>query len=72
MQDPALERVERGAAETLGDVGRAVVAGELRRERAAALLRLQRIGVHVVDASPAQVSTELVNRYLEIKRRELV
>ena len=35
------------------------------------LRRLRRLGIHCLDAPPAAISTALLNRYLEIKRREL-
>ena len=34
--------------------------------------RLNRMGILTLDAEPRQVGTQLVNRYLEIKRRELL
>ena len=36
------------------------------------LRRLQRMGVLVVDARPQDVSSDLVSRYLDAQRRELV
>jgi uncharacterized protein (DUF58 family) len=53
-------------------LNRAVVAGDLVREREVVLRRLRRLGIHCIDAPAEKVSTELINRYLEIKRRELV
>ena len=44
---------------------------DLFTERDLVLRRLRRLGVHCIDAPPAAVSTALLNRYLEIKRREL-
>ena len=48
------------------------VANDLTREREVVLRRLQRLGVMCIDAAPREVSTQLINRYLDIKRRELV
>jgi hypothetical protein len=53
-------------------MARAVVAADVAREREVVQRRLIRMGVHVVDAVPSQVSIELINRYLDIKRRELI
>jgi len=36
------------------------------------LARLRHRAIHCLDATPDEVSAELVNRYLDIKRRELV
>ena len=34
--------------------------------------RLRRLGVHCLDVPARAMSTSVINRYLEIKRRELV
>ena len=49
-----------------------MVAGDLQRERALVLRRLRRQAIHIVDARPDEVSVGLLNRYLDIRRRELV
>ncbi len=36
------------------------------------LSRLRQRGVQVLDASPDEVDARLIDRYLEVKRRELV
>jgi len=54
------------------DLHRAVVADSLVRERELVHRRLTRQGVYCIDAPPRRVGVDLVNRYLEIKRRELV
>lgn len=53
-------------------LGRAVLARGLLHEREGVLRHLRRLGVHCVDAPPAALSTRLVNRYLELRRREMV
>jgi uncharacterized protein (DUF58 family) len=72
LRDPALDTEAQLQPRSILDVGRAVVAGDLLREREVVLRRLRRQGVFCVDAPPAAVSVELLNRYLEIRRRELV
>lgn len=72
LRDPALDALTLGAPRRLSDVYRSVVAADLVRERERVLARLRRLGVHCVDASPGAVSARLVNRYLDIKRRELI
>ena len=54
------------------DVDRAVVAASLERERRGVLTRLGRRGVQVLDAAPAEVGPGLLDRYLDIKRREMI
>ena len=53
-------------------LGRAVTASDLIRERDTVIERLRRMGVAVIDARPEAVHTALINRYLDVKRRELV
>ncbi|HET7826381.1 MAG TPA: DUF58 domain-containing protein [Anaeromyxobacter sp.] len=72
LRDPALDDAALARPRRLGDVYRSVVASDFVRERERVIARLRRFGVQCVDAVPAQVSSRLVNRYLDIKRRELV
>jgi uncharacterized protein (DUF58 family) len=72
LRDPALEEVALAAPRRLGDVYRSVVASDFVRERERVVARLRRAGVQCVDAAPAEVSARLVNRYLDIKRREAI
>ncbi len=44
----------------------------LLRDREVVLRRLRRLGIYPIDAAPAQVSTRLINTYLDIKRRERI
>ena len=72
LRDPALDGAALARPRRLGDVYRAVVASDFVRERERVIARLRRFGVLCVDAAPAQVSARLVNRYIDVKRRELV
>jgi uncharacterized protein (DUF58 family) len=67
-----MEAAATGKPYSVRDIGRAVVAGQFDRERDVVIERLKRSGVHCVDVDPSQVSVEMLNRYLEIKRRELI
>ncbi len=51
---------------------RSAAAEELVREREEALARMRSAGVAVLDVSPSQMATAVVNRYLEIKARGLL
>ena len=51
---------------------RAVVAEEMRQERALVLERLRAAGAQVLDADVGELGRGLVQRYLQIKRRELL
>ncbi len=72
MRDPALDGAALARPRRLGDVYRSVVASDLVRERERVLARLRRMGVLCLDAAPGQLSASLVNRYLDVKRRELI
>jgi uncharacterized protein (DUF58 family) len=70
LRDPELERLVEAPPRDLHELNRAVAARDLVRERDVVLSRLRRHGVLLVDARPREVSTALVNRYLDLKRRE--
>lgn len=72
LRDPTLPRIAGAEPRSLGDLHRAVVAGDFARERETVLGRLQRMGVHCLDVAPDRLSMSLLNRYLDIVRRELV
>lgn len=71
VRDPSLEERALAAPETLGGLHEAVVAADFARERALVLERLRRLGAHCLDVAPAEFSMAVVNRYLDLKRREL-
>jgi len=72
LRDAQLEAVARREPVDLDRLNRAMSAHDLVREREGVLHRLRRGGVHCIDTPPHQVSTRLINRYLDVKRRELV
>lgn len=72
LRDDELEGLAAVAPETPEDVARAVVAGALLREREAVLGRLRRMGAHIVDAPADRIGAEVVNAYLDLKRRDLL
>jgi uncharacterized protein (DUF58 family) len=72
LRDPALDEIAHGRPTSLDRLHRAVVAAEFIRERDVVLRKLGRLGVHTIDVPPQKVTTDLLNRYLDVKRRELV
>ncbi|MEZ4467901.1 MAG: DUF58 domain-containing protein [bacterium] len=72
LRDPEMQQIIGTEPRGLLDVHRAVVAWDLVRERETVVRRLQRKGVFCVDAAPERVGVGLLNRYLDIKRRELI
>jgi len=71
VRDPSLEMRALAHPRSLQTLHQAVVAGDFARERSVVLERLKRAGAHCIDTTPDQFSMALVNRYLDIKRREL-
>jgi uncharacterized protein (DUF58 family) len=72
LRDQALSTVAGAPPRSLTALHSAVVAEDFLREREIVIQRLRRLGVHCIDAPPEAVSMNLLNRYLDIKRRELV
>jgi uncharacterized protein (DUF58 family) len=72
LRDAGVDALALARPGRTSDVYRAVVAAELLRDRERVLAGLRRRGIACVDASPAQVTTRLVNRYLDIMRRERI
>jgi uncharacterized protein (DUF58 family) len=72
IRNPDLEATAQLAAKTEGDVYRRAAAEELLQARAAALAQMQRGGVLVADSRPTDAVPDVVNRYLDVKRRGLL
>lgn len=72
LRDAELEDLAAAQPETPEDVAEAVVAGTLLREREAVVARLRRMGAHIVDAPADRIALDLVNAYLDLKRRDLL
>jgi uncharacterized protein (DUF58 family) len=72
IKDPSLETRALERPRDLDTLHQAVVAADFARERTVVLERLKRVGAHCIDATPDRFSMAIVNRYLDIKRRELL
>lgn len=72
LRDPGLDALAGAVPSTVSDLHRAVIAGELQSDRELVLRRMRRMGIQVLDARPQDASPQLVARYLEVKRREMV
>lgn len=70
--NPEIGSVAGARPGTVSDMARSMVASDLLRDREIVLHRLRRSGIQALDATPEGISPELVNRYLDIKRRELI
>lgn len=71
IKDPSLDTRALAVPRSLENLHEAVVATDFSRERNVVIERLRRAGAHCIDATPGDFSMQLVNRYIELKRREL-
>lgn len=72
FRDEALETMIRKEPETTEDISRAVIAENLMRDRDLVIARLLRLGVHIVDTDVDNLNITLLNKFLDLKRRELI
>lgn len=72
LQNPVLQRLVHSYPATLDDLSRAVIAEGFLRDRQVVFERLRRLGILCLDAPRERIGIDLVNRYLAIKREELV
>lgn len=72
LRDEELETLTDREPTEPDDVSRAVIAGAMLQQRDAVLNRLRRAGAQIVEASVNRLGPEIVNSYLDAKRRELL
>jgi uncharacterized protein (DUF58 family) len=72
LRDEELETIAARRPQEADDVTRAVTAAALLHERRLAILRLQHLGIHVIEAEHDHVGEDLVAGYLDLKRRNLL
>jgi uncharacterized protein (DUF58 family) len=72
LRDPGLDALAGTVPAAASDLHRSVIAAELRSDRELVLRRLRRLGIQVLDARPSDASPQLIARYLDVKRREMV
>lgn len=71
-RDEILESMINKDPDTTEDISRAVISESLMRERDLVIARLLRAGVHVVDTDAANMNINILNTFLELKRREII
>jgi len=72
IRDPHLEQTADLPPQQVSQVYQRAVAAGLLRDRSQALAALRRQGARVVDATPDELTVSAVNRYLDIKARQLL
>jgi uncharacterized protein (DUF58 family) len=71
LRDPMVESRALVPPGTFASLHEAVVANDFIRERSVVLERLRQAGCHCIDTTPDKFSMTILNRYLDVKRREL-
>ena len=71
LHDDALDALDQALPVDRPSLHRAVIAGTLKRERRLVLERLRRLGIWVVVAPADKLGTDMIDRYLDLKRREV-
>jgi uncharacterized protein (DUF58 family) len=72
LRDSDLAELANQMSDTIEDVYRKTVAGQLLLEQQSTLSKLQQSGVLILDSTPENLSVAAVNRYLELKGRNLI
>jgi uncharacterized protein (DUF58 family) len=72
FRDEELEAIARREPIDPEAVSRAVTAEALLRERDLVIVRLARMGAHIVDAPAASIGPALLSAYIDLKRRDLL
>jgi uncharacterized protein (DUF58 family) len=72
MKDAELEAITLAEPKRPLDVTRSVIAHSLITEKELVLSRLQRLGAEIINAPAGRIGPELINRYLELKRRSRI
>ncbi|HEX9938188.1 MAG TPA: DUF58 domain-containing protein [Longimicrobium sp.] len=72
IRNPDLEAAAQLPPKSEADVYRRAAAEELLQARGAALTQMQRAGVLIADSRPTDAVPNVVNRYLDVKRRGLL
>jgi uncharacterized protein (DUF58 family) len=72
MRDDELEALVTAPPDTPEDVARTVVAASLLQQRDLVLARLRRLGAHIVETPADRVGPDVLNVYLDLKRRDLL
>lgn len=72
FRDDALEQVLQDSPKSPSSVSKSVIANSLIVERNLVIKKLRRMGVHVVDVGIENINNAVLNKYLELKKREAI
>jgi len=72
LRDNDLQQTIDAEPNSFEAVAQSVIAQDIQRDRSVVFERLERMGLHCLDASTANVTVALIVRYLMIKQRGLI
>ena len=72
IRNTALVDLAHAEPNSVGTLYESIVAGDLLRERERVLSRLEHMGALCIDVPPERITGRILNRYLDIKRREQI
>jgi uncharacterized protein (DUF58 family) len=72
LRDNDLRTTIEAEPDSFEAVAESVIAQDIQRDRSVVFERLERMGLHCLDASTADVTVALIVRYLMIKQRGLI
>ncbi len=72
IRDSALARLADARPNSLMALNQSVVSSSMADERQVVISRLRRAGIQCVDADPAAINVDLINSYMNVKRRGMV
>lgn len=72
FKDVEIENLITAEPRTPDDISKAVIAAAFNKERDIVLARLERMGVQIVRTDVENMSTAVLNRFLDLKRREMI
>lgn len=72
LRDEELESIVERTPQGADDVTRAVTASALLKDRKIAIIGLQHLGVHVIEAEHDKIAESVVAGYVDLKRKNLL
>lgn len=72
LRTPMLDRIVREPVDSFLDASRKAVAFRIARERALVIQSLRHAGIYVLDVEPSKLTVPLVNRFVELRAKNVL
>ena len=72
LQTPLFGQFVAAPVRSIDDGFRKAVVFRVLREREQAIHQLRRTGVHVLDVEPTQLTTALINQFIELRQSNIL